>query len=53
MEGGRIMNTEWYGSMKKRTSPINRIMDFSLVDKCNHLGKIFFVFHKLFEIIQT
>lgn len=47
------MNAEWYGSMKKKTSPINRIMHFSLVDKCNHSGEIFFVFHKLFEIIQT
>lgn len=44
---------EWYGSMKMRASPINRIINFSLVNKCNHLGKIFFVFHKLFEIIQT
>lgn len=47
------MNTELYGSMKKRTSPVNRIMNFSLVDKRNHLDKIFFVFHKPFEIIQT
>lgn len=47
------MNTEWCGSVKNRTSPVNRIMNFSLVDKCNHLGKIFFVFHKLFEIIHT
>lgn len=47
------MNIERYGPVKKRTSPINRIMNFSLADKCNHLGKIFFVFQKLFEIIQT
>lgn len=53
MEGGKIMNAEWYGSMKKRTSSINRIMNFSLVNKCNHLGEILFVFHELFEIIQT
>lgn len=41
-----IINVEQYGSMGKRTCPISGIMNFSLVDKCNHLDAIVFVFHK-------
>lgn len=48
-----IINVEQYRSMEKRTCPINGIMNFSLVDKCNHLDAIFFVFHKLFDLTLT
>lgn len=47
------INVEQEGSVEKRTRPINRIMNFSLVDKCNHLDPIFLVFHKLFDLMLT
>lgn len=48
-----IINVEQYRSMEERTCPINRITNFSLVNKCNHLDAIFFVFHKLFGLTLT
>lgn len=35
--------------MEKRTHPIKRIMNFSLVNKCHHLDAVFIAFHKTTE----